>query len=491
MQTRYSGGTFAFALLLWTAAILPATASPWAEAGDSQLRNDIELLTTSGVIDEITIAWPLPWASLLHGLRGKDFSRQPSAVRAAAQRVLAKAQAGTAAGFSGEFTLDATNRPSVVYGFDGLGRGDAQSQISLGASAGVFSARLSLGAMTQNFGSKPNKLMLDGTYVSARLGGVLVYAGYLDHWWGPGQISALQLSNNARPMPQVGIERSSTSASSWPVLRWLGPWQAEVLFGYLDGPRIQPDTYYSAARLTIHPLKGFELAIARTEEFCGQGHSCVPLRDYFQFSNNPLSINNTNDELAFDFKYSNVVGRLPYQVYVQLMNEDYSWFDHSGTSHLFGTSFFVPTPHSPIKLTAEFSDSIATHHPFSFGDSFYGFTYTNGQFPDGMRYRGRTLGFSLDTDSTLLSLQGSWSDTAGRFYELSLHHARIGNYHSNSNIVSRSPVIVNIGEARVSLPLAMGGRRIQLDLAGRLQDDQPRPHKGFVAAVEVALRAPF
>jgi hypothetical protein len=89
-------------------------------------------------------------------------------------------------------------------------------------------------------------------------------------------------------------------------------------------------------------------------------------------------------------------------------------------------------------------------------------------------------------------LQGSWSDDAGRFYELSLHHARIGNTHSGAvNIVSTSPVIVNTGEARISLPFKLDGRHLLLDLDGRLQDDQPRPHKGLAAAIEVALRAPF
>ena len=43
-----------------------------------------------------------------------------------------------------------------------------------------------------------------------------------------------------------------------------------------------------------------------------------------------------------------------------------------------------------------------------------------------MRYRGRTIGFSLDDDSRLVSLQGSWSDSGGRFYELSFHHADVG-----------------------------------------------------------------
>ena len=491
MQTRYLGGLFAVALSLWVAAISPVAASPWAEVGDSQLRADIELLGTFGVIDELTIAWPLPWQSLLHGLEGKDLSRQPSAVRAAAQRVLAKAQAGTAASFSGEFTFDATNQPSIVYGFDGLGRGDAQAQISLSASNGIFSGRLSLGAITQNFGGKPNKLMLDGTYLSARLGGVLVYAGYLDHWWGPGQISALQLSNNARSMPQIGIERSSTAASSWPVLSWLGPWQLEFFLGKFDGPQIQSNVYYNALHLTISPLPGLEIALGKTEQFCGQGHPCAPIRDYFtnfDFSNHP---NNVNGEGSFELKYGHKLAGVPFQIYAQMMNEDYSWLTSSGSSYLVGSSIFLPIAGSPLKLTAEFADTIATKTPFSFNRNIYGYTYTDGQFPDGMHYRGRTLGLGLDTDSTLLSLQGSWSDAAGRFYELSLNHARIGNFHSGVNSVSTAPVIVNMGAARVSLPFGLGGHRVQLDLEGRLQDDQPRPHKGLAAAVEVALRAPF
>ena len=178
---------------------------------------------------------------------------------------------------------------------------------------------------------------------------------------------------------------------------------------------------------------------------------------------------------------------------MQLMNEDYSWTSRSGSSHLFGASVFLPTRGSPVKLTMEYANSIATKTLFSFGTHVYGFSYNNGQYPDGMHYRGRTLGFSLDSDSTLASLQGSWSDQAGRFYQLSLHHATIGNSRTppGYNNISSTPVIVNMAEARLSLPLALNNRTFHIDLAGRLQDDQPRPHRGFAAAVEVALRAPL
>ncbi|HWU56076.1 MAG TPA: capsule assembly Wzi family protein [Rhizomicrobium sp.] len=490
MHTRFFFGAV-FALLSF-AMILPASASPWAEVGDNQLRADLELLQAAGVVKVITIAWPLPWESLRE-LSGADLAGQPATIRGAAQRVLARAQGATASGVSAWATVDLTNIPSLVYGFDGMGRGEGQAQLVLEGTDGPYSGRIALGGITKSFGKKPNKIMPDGTYLSARLGWMRVYAGYLDHWWGPGQISALQLSNNARPMPQVGISRSSTEVSSWPVVKWLGPWQFEFFLATMDGPQVQSNVRYSGAHLTISPLPGLEIGAAKTEQFCGQGHPCSPLRDYFinaDFSNHP---DNVNGEGSLELKYSNVLGRVPFQVYAQIMNEDYSWLTRSGSSHLIGASIFLATANNPVKLTAEFTDTFATKTPFSFGNYVYGFTYTNGQYPDGMRYRGRTLGASLDTDATLLSLQGSWTDSAGRFYELSLHHATIANSHTppGYNIVSSEPVLVNMGEARVSLPFTLNHRTFKLDVAGRLQGDQPYPHSGFSAAIEVALRAPL
>ena len=57
--------------------------------------------------------------------------------------------------------------------------------------------------------------------------------------------------------------------------------------------------------------------------------------------------------------------------------------------------------------------------------------------------------------------------------------------------VKQLAVALNQAEARVSLPLMLDGRGFKLDLAGRVQDDQPLPHNGFLGAVEVALRAPL
>jgi len=81
MRTRYFGWKVALALVLWFWGLLPLSASPWAEVGDNQLRADIELLQSAGVIEDITTQWPLPWSSLLGDLSQADLDRQPVYIR--------------------------------------------------------------------------------------------------------------------------------------------------------------------------------------------------------------------------------------------------------------------------------------------------------------------------------------------------------------------------------------------------------------------------
>ena len=76
MPTRYFYWKVAFALLLWFGGLLPLSASPWAEVGDNQLRADIELLQSAGVIEEITIQWPIPWESLRGDLSRANLIKQ-------------------------------------------------------------------------------------------------------------------------------------------------------------------------------------------------------------------------------------------------------------------------------------------------------------------------------------------------------------------------------------------------------------------------------
>ena len=481
---RHQLGLLLLVICLGIAAS-PAISSPWAEVGDAQLRSDIQLLTAAGVLDDVTTHWPLPWAGVLESLgRPGALDGKPANVRAAAGRILDRAESELGMRqLHSSAEVDVASEPAVVRGYDGLARDPAETQISAEAMFDYTAIRLSVGGELSNWNSGRVKFKPDGSYIAQTIGGAVVYAGYLDHWWGPGWISALSLSNNARPFPQIGIERLSTSQSHSSLFSWLGPWQAEFLLGVLDGPRVDRNTLYNGLRFTFNPMPGLEIGLARTEEFCGEHHPCKPITYYFEFQNDQEHPNHTNDEGVIDLHYSGFLEHEAFELYTQLMNEDSNPIVHSATSHLVGGSIWLPVSDTTARITAEYTDSVPTRDIFSFGDILHGAAYNNYDYIDGMRYRGRTLGFSLDSDSRLASLQISWINDRRWTYTLTFHHASISTPEDTFNIITTAPVTINMGEARVKMALSWA----TIELAARLQDDQPRPDHGFAASIKSAI----
>jgi len=465
-----------------------AAAGPWTSLGDAPLRSDIELLASAGVVDNIAMHWPLPWAGLLDSLETPSaLAGQPDYVVEAADRVRGRGKAETRADtFHISVLLDTTGSPATVRGYDALGRQSLQAQASLEYIWRNTVVHLDLGA--QSVDCYDHQVFVpDGSYIAQRLGDTVVYAGYLSHWWGPGWISALSVSTNARPVPQIGISRVSTAPFESPWLRWLGPWQLEFFVGVLDGPRIARNTIYNGLRFAFSPIQHLEIGLMRADMMCGKGHSCKPLT-YFDPRNDPAHTDSTNDQASIDFRYTNAMDGLNYALYMQLMNEDSSPFTHSGTSHLYGGSVWFPVSWGITRLTAEYTDTVPTGDMFG-GGVMHGFAYNNWDYVDGMRYRGRTLGFSLDSDSRLISFQATLTDHADRSLAVTYHHAWISDpLNGWGNVVTSAPVELNEGQIRLSFPLEFDAQKVHFDIEGRLQDDQPRPSRGYLATVEAALR---
>ena len=177
------------------------------------------------------------------------------------------------------------------------------------------------------------------------------------------------------------------------------------------------------------------------------------------------------------------------------MNEDTGPFTHSFTSYLGGVSWAGPwgKDGAQWRLTGEYSDSRATLDAFSFGGvRTPGVAYNNTGYDDGFRYRGRTLGFSLDSDSTLFSLAGSVTDTRGWNYRLVYYNAHISTAElaavqatgsTTRNVVSARPVTVNQIEAGVTVPY----RNFNFDLVVRGQDGRVFPATSGQVNVELGI----
>lgn len=459
-----------------------AQTAPWAGVGDRALRSDIEILASRGLIAGLVTTWPIPAGQLKPLFDEALLQRQPDYVQAAAWRVVASLRgAHNGEELGGIAEARVSNAPALVRDFGSSARDQADLRVGADWQGENAALSLRLGAQTR-FSGEQRVAALDGTTVSGTWDNVKFYGGWVDQWYGPGWDSSLILSSNARPFPKIGLMRENPEAFETPWLSWLGPWQVNFFVGLLDGPRIASNTAMASLRVTLAPVRGLEIALTRMTEFCGSGHPCNPFNAAFHFNNDNNSVNETNDEATIEIKGTINAASLMISPYMQLMNEDTGPFTHSGSSYLFGTSLAAPLGEGGAhwRLTSEYTDTVATTNAFDFGQVLHGVSYNNKGYQDGFRYRGRTLGFSLDSDSRLFSLNAQLTDASGWTYRAVYRQARISTPQLAAitsgafNAVSSVPVKINLGELGLSIPQAWG----VVDFALRGQDRLPTAPQG-------------
>lgn len=466
-------------LLLLTSP-MQVQAQPWAEVGDRALRSDIEILAAHGLIGGLTTTWPIPAGQLKGLLNNERLQYEPQYVQRAADRVMAYLRGRRA--LEGVVEVRATNSPALVRDFGTVARDQADARVGADWSGENASASLRIGTQTR-FSGDQKVAAMDGTAVSGVWDNVKFYGGWVDQWYGAGWDSSLILSNNARPFPKVGLMRDNPTAFETPWLSWLGPWQVNAFVGLLDGPRVATNTAMASLRVTLAPINGLEIALTRMTQFCGKGHPCNPANAAFHFRNDSKSVNETNDEATIEVKGIINVGSLTISPYFQMMNEDTGPFVHADTSHLIGSSFTAPMGDRGAhwRVTTEYADSVATFNAFG-GTVVHGSSYNNTGYADGFRYRGRTLGFSLDSDSRLASLIGQVTDSDGWTYRAVYRFAKISTPQLAAaqlggrpfNTVTSVPVTINQGELGLSVPFRWGA----VDFALRGQDGLPTAVQG-------------
>lgn len=486
-------------LVILPLAAVQAGTAPWLSVGDSGLRADVELLQAYGLAGNLTTTWPIPARQLLHALSDRaKLDAAPPAVQAAAQRVLAALAGSTPDDPVRPMArLQTTNQPELIRGFGSAARDEADVMVGGNVDTGPYDVGLRVGEQTHYNGSGA-RFSLDGSYVGARWNNLQFYGGWLDQWYGPGGTSSLLLSNNARPFPKVGVMRADTTPFETPLLSWLGPYQFNAFVGLLNGPRTDTNTGFVSVRFTFEPVKNLEIGLTRETEICGKHHRCKPYSDYFNPNNSPTNTNQVNDEAGIDLKYTRRVGPMSVSPYVQIMNEDNGPFVHAYASYLAGTALTGPwgMQGASWQLTAEYTDTVSTQNWFDFGKKGYGVAYNNYQYVDGFRYRGRTLGFSLDSDSRLFSLEGLFTDTHGRRWRLAYRHADISTPQlaaqqarggTTVNVVSAEPVTLNEVEGGVDMPLGP----FALGLTVRGMDGRPYGSGSAYVSGEADLRYGF
>ncbi len=463
-----------------------APASPWVEVGDAQLRSDLEILQAYGLVDNLATTWPIPWAQVARALSAPT-DRLPPYVKASLNRVRGRFEYETATGrLRGGVDARVASDPTLVRGFGDPARDEIDASVELEHMWSSTAVRLRVGVQS-DFEFSDADPALDGSYLAQELGNWLLYAGYLDHWWGGGWVGSIILSDNARPFPRIGLMRNNPKAFETPWLSWIGPWQFNAFLGILeDDFQAVDDPLVAGGRLSVSPFSWLELGASRVIQICGEGRSCSARTWWNAFTGNDNDLGRQNDPSnqlgGIDARISGRIAEFPFSLYGQIIGEDEAGGLPSKEAYLVGGSVAGPAGNSGAhwRVVAEFADTVAS--AFNSTKN-YNTLYEHGTYTTGFRYRGRTIGHTLDNDAKLFSLLLSLTDTRDWTYRLGYHHAELNRDGvQRGNTVSATAETVNLVELGLEIPLTPSS----LWFALRFQDDQPNTpnDKDFLFAAE-------
>jgi hypothetical protein len=392
--------------MLFTGAA--AVAGPWLAPGDAALRHDLSLLADAGLVRSPITTWPVSWPDVLRDVSQEPASPPEPSIEQALQRVRRAARAAAQPGVSGlGYEVSAAEQPVLLRDFRDTPREEGAVTVGSSWLGERFAAQVRVTAVSN--ASDGQSLRLDDSYLAVTLGNIRISASTLERWWGPGWDGSLILSSNARPMPNLSIERNYAEASKLPVLRWLGPWRASVSMGQAEGSDVAvPDVRLFAARLSFKPKPWLEFGLSRTAQWCGEGRPC----DLGTFGDLLLGQDNVSDSLTqdeepgnqmagYDFRLRSPWAAAPVVLYGQMIGEDEAGGLPSKFLGLFGAEVWGGSALGSWRARLEYADTTCD---FLQNSPEYPCTAFRSQlYPQGYTYRGRVLAHSMDNDSR------SWS----------------------------------------------------------------------------------
>lgn len=447
--------TVILAALLLGAAGPAAADAGWFEQGDTSLRNDLLLLNDAGIIRLPASQWPIPRAAVRYALaNGKTHLALNSAVASALQRVQARLDATAPARTRGvHFDASlAAGSAGLLRDFDTVGRENGELGGRVTYSSGER-AEVSLDLTAVTDPDDGRSLRADGSHATVQLGNWLLSANTLERWWGPGHEGSLILSNNARPMPTVMVERAAAMPFESRWLNWLGPWRFSFGISRMESEREDIDApLFMAWRIEFMPFKDIEIGLSRTAQFCGEGLPCdaQAFWDMLVGNDNPgfdatPESEPGNQMAGFDIRWNSPLFDWPYAIYSQYIGEDES--SYVPAKYLAQIGLEVWKPMADGGLLQAFAEYSSTTCSANTGRGpYYNCAYNQGKFDvEGYRYHGRVIGYTADRDAENYALGATLTTAGGELWTATARTSRLNrdDYGDVRNTVASVPTDYN------------------------------------------------
>lgn len=419
------------------AALVPSLAAAqgfFLPADDVRLRDDITLLVDERVVNVPVNEWPLARRDVAEAIRDVDGSAMQDT---ALQLALARVRAATTLPEDAdtwrlhEVRLTA-GQPGLLRDQGTLGRDNGELNSSGGATTDRYNIRLSATGVVDS--SDGQDIRFDGSDISVRWGNWIFSANQMERWWGPGHDGSLILSNNARPMPAISLDRIRTTPSSLPVLKWFGTWRFSGFLGLMENDRDDVDRpLFMGMRLSFKPSSIFEFGLSRTAQFCGKGREC----DLETFGRVLIGRDNIgmrglddpdsepgNQMAGFDVRVVSPLKSLPVALYGQQIGEDNS---STGIPERYlaifgGETWFMLGTGSVLRAYIEYANTKVKWYD---SDVEWDWAYQQTIFSEGYRYRRRNIGHTTDGDSETTSMAVSLTTGQGHRWAALVRRGRL------------------------------------------------------------------
>jgi len=442
----------------------------WFESGDTQLRLDLQVLNDAEIIRYPLNQWPVPRAAIQYALaNAKDHFATNTAVMAALERVRARVAPTTKARVSFDTGVRG-GEPGLWRDFDTLAREDGELGAELAYDSGRLSVGLQLTAVTDP--ADGDELRADGSQATVQWGNWLLSANTLDRWWGPGHEGSLILSNNARPMPTVMVERAEARPFETDWLNWLGPWRMNFGISQMENSRADIDSpLFLAWRIVIMPFKKVEFGFSRTAQFCGEQLECnLDVFGNLLAGNDNVGIDATpenepgNQMAGFDIRWNSPIGNLPYAIYGQYIGEDES--SYLPVKYLSQLGLEIWKPFADGALLQGFLEYASTTCSGNSGSGpYYNCAYNQGRFDvEGYRYHGRSIGYTADRDAENWALGATYAAARGSLWTATARMSRLNrdDFGDVHNTVAAVPT--DYGALELGWQGRLFGEKISIDL---------------------------
>lgn len=397
-----------------------ADALPFLPPGDARLRHLVELEVDDGTIPLAT-TWPISTANIPADERGD-------------LRSLEQPGSSDDAGWF----LSAAH-PNQIRTFDETPREKGEVGVQAGWMAGDYAG----GVIRASYAFDPQdgmKYRFDDSYATWRFGNWWASAGQQERWWGPGWDGSLILSNNARPMPQVALDRALDKPFESPWLRWIGPWHLSTFMGleqHVNSVFTNPLVF--GLRMSAKPLRDIEISLSYTEQWCRVGVCRVTDLLHALEGKNYAGVNTTtgqapgNGELDWDLRWR--LGAWPAAFYWQIQGETVDAAQPllprpRQTTDLLGIELWGNERGAGgwrtfIEWAGTTCNEISLQSGYALTP---GCAYTNSIVPFGYYYRDRVIGDSIQGDGVMLTLGGLYLDSGDRTWELRLRRGQLNRF---------------------------------------------------------------